>query len=123
MIVVTGAAGQVGTVLVKALRKQNEQVKAIVTPDDDLTSIESKQITIVEGDIRDREFLVREFQGAKKVFRLAGIVSITPGQQALLESVNVQGRKTSSKHVAKRILVDLFIRALSMHWLSYHSAN
>lgn len=93
MIVVTGAAGQVGTVLVKALRKQNEQVKAIVTPDDDLTSIASKQITIVEGDIRDREFLVREFQGAKKAFRLAGIVSITPGQQALLESVNVQGKK------------------------------
>lgn len=41
MIVVTGAAGQVGTVLVRSLLEKNERVKAIVTPEDDLTSIEA----------------------------------------------------------------------------------
>lgn len=91
MIVITGAAGQVGTVLVKALAKKNKHIKAIVTEQDDLTSIKPYDITIVTGDIRDRKFLKREFQGASKVYHLAGIVSITPGQKQLLEDVNVQG--------------------------------
>lgn len=93
MNVVTGAAGQVGTVLVKKLVEQGHKVKAIVTPHDDLTSIKDYNITIVQGDVRDLDFLIREFTGARKVFHLAGIVSITPGQQELLESVNVQGTK------------------------------
>lgn len=49
MIVVTGAAGQVGTVLVRSLLEKNERVKAIVTPEVDLTSIEAKNITIVKA--------------------------------------------------------------------------
>jgi len=54
MIVVTGAAGQVGTVLVKKLVAQHKKVRAIVTPTDDLSSIEHEDIEIVTGDVRDK---------------------------------------------------------------------
>lgn len=37
MIVVTEAAGQVGTELIKTLHKQNRRIKATVTPNDDVT--------------------------------------------------------------------------------------
>lgn len=93
MIVITGAAGFVGTVLVKKLVEQNKKVKAIVTRHDDLTSLEKYPVEIVTGDVRDKDFLLREFSGAKYVYHLAGIVSITPGKKDLLESVNVQGTK------------------------------
>lgn len=93
MIVITGAAGQVGTVLVKTLVERNKHIKAIVTATDDLTSIENYPIEIVTGDIRDKQFLIREFTGADKVYHLAGIVSITPGNKDLLTDVNVGGMK------------------------------
>lgn len=60
--VVTGAAGQVGTVLVKKLVEQGHDVKAIVTPTVDLSSIKDFDISIVEGDFRDLPFLIHEFQ-------------------------------------------------------------
>lgn len=58
MIVITGATGQVGTVLVKTLAERHEKVRAIVTEHDDLTPLKNYDIEIVEGDVRDREFLI-----------------------------------------------------------------
>ena len=58
MIVITGATGQVGTVLVKTLAERQEKVRAIVTEHDDLTPLKNYDIEIVEGDVRDREFLI-----------------------------------------------------------------
>ena len=93
MIVITGAAGQVGTVLVKTLAERQEKIRAIVTEHDDLTPLKNYDIDIVEGDVRDREFLIEQFKGVRFVYHLAGIVSITPGQRDLLHEVNVQGTK------------------------------
>lgn len=58
MIVITGTTGQVGTVLVKTLAERQEKVRAIVTEHDDLTPLKNYDIEIVEGDVRDREFLI-----------------------------------------------------------------
>lgn len=58
MIVIAGATGQVGTVLVKMLAERQEKVRAIVTEHDDLTPLKNYDIEIVEGDVRDREFLI-----------------------------------------------------------------
>lgn len=93
MILVTGAAGQVGSVLVKELVQQGKQVKAIVTETDDLRSLENELIEVVVGDVRDLQFLKREFVGAEVVFHLAGIVSITSGEKEIIEEVNVGGTK------------------------------
>lgn len=93
MNVITGAAGFVGSTLIKTLVEQNKRVKAIVLPSDDISSIENYPIEIVQGDVQDKPFLIEKFKNAKNVYHLAGIVSITPGQKNLLERVNVQGTK------------------------------
>lgn len=93
MIVVTGAAGQVGSVLVRELVRQNRKVKAIVLPSDNLQSLQHELIEIVEGDVRDKKFLRQAFSNARIVFHLAGIVSITSGNKKLIEEVNVEGTK------------------------------
>lgn len=91
MIVVTGAAGMVGNVLVRELINEGNQVKALVLESDDLRSLKDLDIEIIVGDVRDVSFLEEAFEGAKTVFHLAGIVSISTGEHELIEAVNVGG--------------------------------
>lgn len=91
MIVITGAAGLVGSALTRKLANQGNKIKAIVTPTDDTTSLKDLDIEIIVGDVRDFEFLCQTFKNARIVYHLAGIISITSGEKKLIESVNVGG--------------------------------
>ena len=91
MIVVTGATGHVGNVLVRQLTAEGKAVRALVMPDDDLRPISGLDVEIVSGDVTDPASLESAFIGADIVFHLAGIVTIMPGMAKLLERVNVGG--------------------------------
>lgn len=91
MIVVTGATGHIGNVLVRKLQARGEKVRAVLPPGEDSSPLAGLKVEIVPGDVRDRQSLVHAFQGAEAVFHLAGIISILPGEEELLYKVNVQG--------------------------------
>ncbi len=91
MIVVTGATGHVGNVLVRQLTAQGQAVRALVMPDDDLRPLTGLDVEIVSGDVTDPASLESAFTGADIVFHLAGIVTIMPGMARVLERVNVGG--------------------------------
>jgi dihydroflavonol-4-reductase len=91
--VVTGATGHLGNVLVRHLRAQNIPVKAVVRPDSPQTSLEGVECERVNGDVREPDSLRRAFEGADVVFHLAGLISITAGQQARLQQTNVEGTR------------------------------
>ena len=91
-VVVTGATGHIGNVLVKNLYEHGYEVTAVVLPKDDWKMIEP-YAEIVEGNILDPAFLEKTFQGAEIVFHLAGIVEIGSGKKKTIFKVNVQGTK------------------------------
>jgi dihydroflavonol-4-reductase len=91
MMVVTGATGHIGNVLVRKLLSQGHRVRALVMPADDHRPLEGLDAEIVHGDVRHLPSLKAAFAGADVVFHLAGIVTIMPGMKAILESVNVGG--------------------------------
>ncbi|MFC2035749.1 SDR family oxidoreductase [Chloroflexota bacterium] len=91
MIVVTGATGHVGNVLVRELIPHGHVVRVIVMPDDDQRPLDNLNVEIVHGDITDMASLEVAFTGADLVFHLAGIVTIMPGMASTLERVNVGG--------------------------------
>jgi dihydroflavonol-4-reductase len=91
MIAVTGATGHIGNVLVKELIKRGEKVRVVIPPGEDTCPLQGLNVEMVPGDVREPESLRRAFTGAETVFHLAGIISIMPGKQKLLETVNVQG--------------------------------
>jgi dihydroflavonol-4-reductase len=93
MIVVTGATGFIGNVLVRKLLKRGEKVRAVLPPFEDDLTLEGLDVEKVEVDVREIESLIPAFAGAEMVYHLAGIVTILSGQNELLYDVNVQGTR------------------------------
>jgi len=91
MIVVTGATGHIGNVLVRELLARGKPVRVVLPPNEDCAPIAGLTLERVTADVRDPESLVAAFAGADSVFHLAGIISISPGQARLMQQVNVIG--------------------------------
>lgn len=91
MIVVTGATGHIGNVLIRELVSSRQNVRGFVLPDDDCRPLASLKIEITRGDVTDLKSLESTFTGADIVFHLAGIVTIMPRMKKILERVNVGG--------------------------------
>lgn len=93
MILVTGATGHIGNVLIRKLVEKGEKVRALVWRGEDVTPIQGLDVEAVEGDVLDPESLKPAFKGVDKVFHLAGIISIMPGKNTLVQRVNVEGTR------------------------------
>jgi dihydroflavonol-4-reductase len=91
MILVTGATGHIGNVLIRLLKTRGEKVRALVMPGEDLRCLDGVDVEIVEGDITQPNTLIRAMKGVQNVYHLAGMISIMPGENNVLRSVNVQG--------------------------------
>lgn len=92
-MVVTGATGHIGNVLIRRLLEKDEEVKAFILPSEDLTPIKGLEVEIIKGDVRNIDSLVNAFQGAETVYHLAGVISIMPDKDGLLYQVNVEGTR------------------------------
>jgi dihydroflavonol-4-reductase len=90
---VTGATGQIGTVLVQELCKANEIVRVLVRRDSNLAALEGLPLDIVVGDILDPESLFRAMQGVTCVFHLAGLIPTRPGADNFMMRVNAEGTR------------------------------
>jgi dihydroflavonol-4-reductase len=112
MIVITGATGHIGNVLVRELIARGQTVRALVLPDDDLRPLLGLNAEIAYGDVTDLQSLKSAFDGADLVFHLAGIVTIMPSMKKVLERVNVGG----VRNVAEAC------RATGVHRLIYTSS-
>jgi len=117
MILVTGAAGHIGNVLVRELLADGCRVRALVLPGEDLKALEGLDVEIFEGDVLDPSTLEHAFDGVDYVFHLAGIISIMPGQDGLMRRVNVEGTKNII-HAAKKAHVKRMVHTSSIHALS-----
>ncbi len=111
---VTGATGHIGNVLVRSLLEKGEKVRALIWRGEDLTPIKDLPIERVEGDVLDAESLDEAAQGADKVFHLAGMISIMPGQNEVVHRVNVEGTR-NMLHAARKNGVRRFIYTSSIH--------
>ena len=91
MIVVTGATGHIGNVLVRQLLSRGEKVRVLIPPAEDITPLDGLKVEMVGGDVRKIDSLIPALEGGDMVYHLAGIISILPGKSRLLYQVNVVG--------------------------------
>lgn len=93
MIIVTGATGHIGNVVVKQLVAQGKEVGIIThsrSPEDILAGFPVK---VFQGSTTDPGFLTSVFKGAEAVIHLAAKISIQSGEYAQLYETNVVGTR------------------------------
>jgi dihydroflavonol-4-reductase len=121
MILVTGAAGHIGNVLVRELVDRGERVRALILPGEDTASLYGLDIEIVVGNVLDPESLDRATRGVDIVYHLAGLISILPDKNDLMWQVNVEGTRNvlaaAKKAGVRRLVHTASIHALSRNWI------
>ena len=93
MIVVTGATGHIGNVLLRELLSRGKNIRAVIPPFEDSACLDRLKVEMVEGDVRKIDSLIQAFKGSDVVYHLAGVISILPGKSELLHEVNVDGTR------------------------------
>ena len=116
MILVTGATGHIGNVLVRELVAKGEWVRALVLEDEDRTALEGLAVEQVEGNVLDLESLRRACEAVDMVYHLAGVISIMPGKNDWVRRVNVEGTQNVIQ-VAREKGVRRLVYTSSIHAL------
>jgi dihydroflavonol-4-reductase len=90
MILVTGATGHIGNVLVRELLTRGERVRALVRRPGHpaLAGLAMEQAA---GDVLDADSLRRALRGVERVFHLAARISLQPGPDPVTEEINHAG--------------------------------
>lgn len=143
MNLITGATGHIGNVLVRLFNERGVRVRAMIMPGEDPTPLEGLDVELVEADVLDYQTLTKAFENIEVVYHLAGIISILPGQDHMVQAVNVCGTRnviqaarscgvrrlvyTSSIHALKRvpdgILIDESIPFDTQHAISSYDCS
>lgn len=91
---VTGATGLIGTNVVEQLVADGHDVRALTRDRDNATHLPDP-VTVVEGDITDRETLREPMAGVDGVFHAAAWFFVGPGPREVerAERINVEGTR------------------------------
>ncbi len=90
MILVTGATGHIGNVLVRELLQKGESVRALVLPGEDCTPIQGLAVEKVEGDVLDPAALDR-------AMRISPEATGSPGRKTAWISRSSAASQVSSR--------------------------
>ena len=118
MILITGATGHIGNVLVRQLASHypQERLRLFLQPGEELDAFSGLTVELFYGDIRSAEDVQRAVKGARLVFHLAGIIDTAPRRPQLLHEVNVGGTKNIVEacldHAVERLLYVSSVHAL-----------
>jgi dihydroflavonol-4-reductase len=92
LVVVTGASGHLGTVLVRALANRSEKIRYL-TRNGVPPGLEGIDAEPFAGDLFDLDRLAELFTGARVVYHSAAKISILPGDETELHRVNAIGTR------------------------------
>lgn len=95
MILITGATGHIGNVLVHQLHERypHETLRLFLQRGEVLDAFDGLTVDLHYGDIRHETDVWRAVNGARLVFHLAGIIDTAPRYPRLLQEVNVGGTR------------------------------
>jgi dihydroflavonol-4-reductase len=88
---VTGGTGFVGANVVRALLKRGVEVRALVRPRSDTRNLDSLEVEVVAGDLRDRGSLEAALAGCDMVYHVAAMYTLWTRNPGEIYDSNVTG--------------------------------
>ena len=114
MILVTGATGHIGNVLIRTLLERGESVRALILKGEDTTSLRGLPIERIEGDVLVPGTIRKALLDVGVVYHLAGLISVGNLPDDLVRRVNVQGTKNVAL-AAQEAGVERLVYVSSIH--------
>ncbi|MFD2177516.1 NAD-dependent epimerase/dehydratase family protein [Veronia pacifica] len=92
-VLVTGAAGFIGSHIVRQLLKKNYQVRAMHLPNENLANLQGLPVETMSADITDLESLKIAMYNCDYVIHAAAIYKLWLPEPEKMDRVNIQGTK------------------------------
>ena len=90
---VTGAAGFIGSHVVRELLAEGVEVRALIRPGEKTDTLQGLGVEIVEGEVLDISAVAAAMKGVDTLFHLAAIFSIWLPDWSRIYEVNLQGSR------------------------------
>ncbi len=88
---VTGGTGFIGANVVRALLQRGTEVRALVRPRSDTRNLDSLDVELVAGDLRDRGSLEAALEGCDTVYHVAAMYTLWTSDPRQIYESNVTG--------------------------------
>lgn len=92
-VLVTGAAGFLGSAVVRLAREQGHEVRALVRPSSDVSALDLAPDQIAVGDLSHPASLAAAAEGMQAVIHCAAATSETASDPRHFEAVNIEGTR------------------------------
>jgi dihydroflavonol-4-reductase len=92
-VLVTGAAGFIGSHVVRELLAENKEVRCLIRPGENTRNLKGLDVEKVQGDILKASAVEKALDGVDTVFHLAAIYSIWMKDWSRIYEVNIQGSR------------------------------
>jgi dihydroflavonol-4-reductase len=90
-VVVTGAAGFIGSAVTRVLLDRGARVVAVLQPGADQTSVDGLEVERIDADMRDADAVRKAIEGARVVFHVAALYRFWSPDPHEFYDVNVGG--------------------------------
>ena len=110
MVLITGATGHLGNVLVKKFLQKGEKVRVLIQPGDTLFPLQLVPVEVFYSDVRS-DFL-HALENVDAIFHLASVIAITPAKKKLVYSVNVGGTKNVINLAKKKKIPLIYVSSV-----------
>lgn len=91
---VTGGSGFIGAAIVRALLADGHEVRALVRPGSDRRNLDGLDLELWEGDLLDRDSLIRGLAGCDTLFHAAADYRLWVPNPSGMYAANVDGTRT-----------------------------
>ena len=92
-IFITGATGFIGTHLVRRLSQTEHKLCCLVRKTSRVSELKELDVTLVYGDVKDKDSLLQGMKGCDWVVNLANIYSFWEPDNQVYKKVNVEGTR------------------------------
>jgi len=115
MILIIGAGGKTGKVLIQALRRAGQAVRALVHHPEQIATVRSLgAVEALSGDMADCAAVRRALQGAQAVYHICS--NMNPDELPIGQMVIEEARSAGVEHFVYHSVLHPQTQAMSHHW-------